>query len=103
MGSPDGRWIGYWADGKLQKVSVNGGRPWCFVTSDLLLTEPELRAGTPRPIRDVFYSDYIGRNYDVTPDGKRFVMVCGGPSSQAETIHVVVNWFEVLKERVPVE
>ena len=68
-----------------------------------ITTEPELRAGRPRPIRDVFYSDYIGRNYDVTPDGKRFVMVVGGPSSQAETIHVVVNWFEVLKERVPVE
>jgi len=27
MASPDGRWIGYWADGKLQKVPVNGGAP----------------------------------------------------------------------------
>ena len=25
--SPDGQWIGYWAEGKLQKISINGGAP----------------------------------------------------------------------------
>ena len=90
---PDGDSIAY--------LSFGGARTLLEVD---ITTEPELRAGTPRPIRDVFYSDYIGRNYDVTPDGKRFLMVHGSPdASQAETIHVVVNWFEELKERVPVE
>ena len=41
-------------------------------------------------------------NYDVTPDGQRFVMV--KPSEQERTatqINVVLNWFEELKRRVP--
>ncbi len=41
-------------------------------------------------------------NYDVTPDGQRFVMV--KPSEQqgaATQINVVLNWFEELKQRVP--
>jgi hypothetical protein len=40
-------------------------------------------------------------NYDVTPDGQRFVMV--KPSEQelaATQINVVLNWFEDLKRRV---
>ena len=59
------------------------------------------------PIRDfVVPGGAGGRNYDVTPDGQRFVMVF--PAGQAETaepsgpqINIVLNWFEELKERVP--
>ena len=47
------------------------------------------------------------RDYDITPDGERFVMVfptgqtdSGG--SAAQRINIVLNWFEELKERVPV-
>ena len=25
--SPDGQWVGFWADGKIKKVSVEGGAP----------------------------------------------------------------------------
>ena len=42
------------------------------------------------------------RNYDVTPDGRRFVMI--KPSEEelkATQINVVLNWFEELKRRVP--
>ena len=41
------------------------------------------------------------KNYDVTPDGQRFVMV--KPSEQelaATQINVVLNWFEDQKRRV---
>ncbi len=39
-------------------------------------------------------------NYDVTPDGQKFVML--QESEQATTqINVVLNWFEELKQRVP--
>ena len=44
----------------------------------------------------------VNRNYDVTADGQRFVMV--KPSEQelaATQINVVLNWFEELKRRVP--
>ncbi len=48
------------------------------------------------------------RPYDITPDGQRFLMVF--PADQAdsvaetpdEQINIVQNWFEELKERVPV-
>ena len=47
------------------------------------------------------------RDYDITPDGERFLMVF--PAGQTEAsepvrpqINIVLNWFEELKERVPV-
>ena len=39
-------------------------------------------------------------NYDVTPDGQRFVMV-KQPETSATQINVVLNWFEELKRLVP--
>jgi hypothetical protein len=42
-------------------------------------------------------------NYDVSPDGQRFLML--KPIESAETapteINVVLNWFEELKQKVP--
>ena len=48
------------------------------------------------------------RDYDITPNGEQFVMVF--PADEAESgepvrrpqINIVLNWFEELKERVPV-
>ena len=47
------------------------------------------------------------RDYDMSPDGERLLMVF--PADRPETgeparpqINVVLNWFEELKERVPV-
>ena len=49
-----------------------------------------------------FVSDTAGNpNYDVFPDGQSFVMVGGTPESRAPQLHVVLNWFEELKRRVP--
>ncbi len=45
------------------------------------------------------------RDFDITPDGERFVMVFPEDESGAvpyTTINIVMNWFEELKERVPV-
>ncbi len=47
------------------------------------------------------------RDYDITPDGERLVMVFpadrteGGEPSRPQ-INIVLNWFEELKQRVPV-
>ena len=42
-------------------------------------------------------------NYDVTPDGQRFVFVQPlGDTDSLREINVVMNWFEELKERVPI-
>ncbi len=43
-----------------------------------------------------------GSNYDITPDGQRFLMVQGGDANLTQ-LNVVLNWFEELKQRVPVQ
>ena len=46
-----------------------------------------------------------GVQYDINPDGQRFLMIkLGDPSDAATQISVVLvkNWVEELKERVPV-
>lgn len=40
---------------------------------------------------------FNGLVYGVTPDGDRFLAVRANPDSWAEEIHVVTNWFQVLK------
>ena len=59
-------------------------------------------AGTPRV---VFDGQYVEQGYDVSPDGRRFLMIKdarptgeGPPLSQ---IVVVQHWFEELKRLVP--
>jgi Tol biopolymer transport system component len=53
-----------------------------------------------RLFHGVFQLDPIGiANYDVTLDGKRFVMV--KPAERASHLVVVVNWFDELKRLVP--
>ena len=54
-----------------------------------------------RPFVTVF------RDYDITPDGERFLMVF--PADETDSgeaarpqINIILNWFEELKERVPV-
>ena len=47
------------------------------------------------------------RDYDITPDGERFLMVfpaeqTGSGEAARPQINIVLNWFEELKERVPV-
>ena len=46
----------------------------------------------------------IGRTYDVSPDGRRFLMIkqaAGEQTAARPQILVVQNWFEELKRRVP--
>ena len=72
-------------------------------------TQPNFLVGkaTPLPI-DGFILGNSLRNFDVTPDGKRFLMMI--PPEQLQSngqaspqINVVLNWFEDLKQRVPVK
>ena len=51
-----------------------------------------------------FVTDPGLRNFDITPDDERFVMVLAPDQSEVPSpqINIVLNWFEELKERVPV-
>jgi len=48
------------------------------------------------------------RNYDISPDGKQFIVVLAASQTQnnqpaAPQLNVVLNWLEELKQRVPVK
>ena len=52
-----------------------------------------------------YYRNAFGRTYDITPDGKRFLMLEPAPASSepktAPHIVVVLDWFEELERLVP--
>ena len=69
-----------------------------------ITTEPTFSAGTPRLLFEGNSQPSVATpaNYDVAPDGQRFLMIReGGPDSEPNQINVVLNWFEELKQRVP--
>lgn len=71
-------------------------------------TKPAFKAGKPTPLPILGILAPGPRNYDTTPDGKSFVTVFprsqanGGDKAPFERINVTLNWFEELKQRVPV-
>jgi Tol biopolymer transport system component len=68
-------------------------------------TEPYLSPSRPRLLFQGSYkwTAYYGiRNYDVAPDGERFVMIVAPPdSAKPAKLHVILNWAEELKRSVP--
>jgi Tol biopolymer transport system component len=74
-----------------------------------ITTQPSLSFGSPvRAPRSGFQtqSGTFVRTYDVLPDGKHFIGVVTAGQAQvgqgSAQIQVVLNWFEDLKQRVPV-
>ena len=70
-----------------------------------IVTQPTFSAGKPRML---FEGQYVPApvtfsNYDVSPDGQRFLMLKPNQSAEAAPtqINVVLNWFEELKQKVP--
>jgi hypothetical protein len=68
-------------------------------------TEPTLKPGKTETL---FQGEYVVSAWDISPDGKRFLMVKEPGSNTPEDagplkLNVIVNWFEELKERVPVK
>ena len=95
--SPDGRELFYRA---LDGSAVMGVR---------VDTTPTLTAGIPAPVveGDYVYAPGQGRNWDISLDGQRFLMLKeadqdGADSSASRNITVVLNWHSELLERVPV-
>jgi serine/threonine-protein kinase len=93
-------------------ISINGGKQvrWrrdgreLFYTQEAELiavpvqTAPDFRAGVPVPLFSdpVFQVPGYEANYDVAPDGERFLVPerLGGPRK----IHVVQNWFAAFRK-----
>jgi Tol biopolymer transport system component len=96
-------------DGGTEPVWNPNGRELFYRIGDKMMavdiaTQPSFTAGKPRML---FEGQYVPTpatfpNYDVSPDGQRFLML--KPIEQAvgpTQINVVLNWFEELKRRVP--
>ncbi len=128
--SPNGNWIAYESnqEGRYEiyvasypgliakKVSTGGGgnpawsgdgKELFYLRGDKMIavsieTEPELRSTGPEVLFEGKYSTDSRRNYDVSGDGQRFLMVKESEDNSAKTqLIVVLNWFEELKRLVP--
>ena len=96
--SPDGQALYYRGTGRytlddMRFVSIDPGSPFSVGNPQVLFARASFRPAGG------------GRQHDITPDGQRFLML----STRSETdagaspqINVVLNWFEELKARVPV-
>jgi len=73
-----------------------------------ITTRPSFAAGSPKLLFEAGQYmpptgpfSYPFPNYDVSPDGQRFLMIT--KESKPPQINVVLNWFEELKRRMPSE
>jgi len=74
-------------------------------------TQPAFKAAKPETLFKGTYvqlSTSSGQPWDISPDGKRFLMMKEHPltpsaSAGLRKINIVVNWSEELKQRVPVK
>jgi dipeptidyl aminopeptidase/acylaminoacyl peptidase len=130
--SPDGRWLAYASDesgryeiyvqpypgpgGKWQISTEGGTEPvWAhngeifYRSGEKMIavettTTPIFSAGKPKVLFAGQYAPSLltAPNYDVSPNGQRFVMIKEDEQAATATqINVVLNWFEELKRRVP--
>ncbi|HTY61373.1 MAG TPA: hypothetical protein VMG30_03880, partial [Acidobacteriota bacterium] len=100
--SPDGRELFYRSGNATMAVEVE--------------TQPTFKRGNPKTL---FQGTYLSTSFqkivttpwDIHPNGKKFLMIkpaaaagaAPGAASPQPKIIVVVNWFEELKQRVPVK
>ncbi len=130
--SPDGHWIAYQSgrEGRSeiyvspypgrggQKISTEGGNNpvWSgdgtelfYLRGDKMIavsieTEPQFRVTGSEVLFEEKYLKDFRRNYDVSGDGQRFLMVKESEEQPgASQLVVVLNWFEELKRLVPTE
>jgi hypothetical protein len=64
-------------------------------------TRPAFSAGLPAPLFERRSLGTVNFPYDVSSDGKRFVLLDRLVNEQPLSIHVVHNWFEEFRSREP--
>jgi len=61
-----------------------------------IATQPEFRVLSREPLFQGEYVQYRwSRQYDLHPDGERFVMIQNPPTGDVE---IIINWFAELKD-----
>jgi hypothetical protein len=106
---PGGKWQ-ISTEGGTEPVWNRNGRELFYRNGNKMMavdvaTQPTFAGGKPRVL---FEGPYVPTpatfpNYDVSPDGQRFLMLKPSEQDQAAQtqINVVLNWFEELKQKVP--
>jgi Tol biopolymer transport system component len=98
--SPNGRELFY-----VQSGGFNSGSSARTLMSVKVATAPAFRAGAPEPLfENADLRTNWGRNYDVVPDGQRFLLPLSreAPSNLAPAQMIFVqHWFEELERLVP--
>ena len=125
--SPDGRWIAFESNesgvpeiyaaltegaGGKRRISPSGGRlpRWRADGKELYYVAPDgtvmavpvnagSRNGRPAPRRPLFRAEPEIQNYDVTPDGSRFLASTPLEKVRESPIRVIVNWTAAMKKR----
>ncbi|MHC4594440.1 MAG: protein kinase domain-containing protein [Planctomycetota bacterium] len=65
-------------------------------------TDPKFSVSAPKELfSGRFESSWCSANYDITPDGKRFIMIKPEEGSEPTQVNIVLNWFEELKRLAP--
>ena len=65
-------------------------------------TVPEFGVSAPKELFSGRYeSGWASANYDIDPNGQRFIMIKPDERLEPTQINVVLNWSEELKEKVP--
>jgi Tol biopolymer transport system component len=85
--SRDGRELFYRADDDLISVEVQ--------------TKQTLRLGTRRKLLDLSgYDAGVFREFDVSADGQRFLLIRTDPASRPLRLDIILNWFDELRRTV---
>ena len=108
---PGGKWL-ISTDGGTEPQWNRNGRELFYRVGDKMMavdigTQPSFAVGKPRQLFEGHYLPnslgYGDANYDVSPDGQRFLMLKSVEQQQTgpTQINVVLNWTEELKRLVP--
>jgi serine/threonine-protein kinase len=124
--SPDSHWLAYQCDNEIciegfpgaggkQTVSAGGGSTPRWSRSGELFyrnreklvavevkTTPTLQLGQPKVLFEKGSGESTAQLYDVSPDGKRFVMLLDKTRQEPQPgqLTIVLNWFEDVKQKI---
>ena len=92
------------SNGGQHPVWSRDGKELFFIAGDGWMMAAPIKPGSnfayERPVRLFQAADYfvnVARNFDVTPDGKGFIMVKSPSGSERQSIVVVTNWLEEVR------